>query len=301
MNQNKEISVSQYYQLVIPASTKEILSFSEFKQLAARAIYGKQLKTTEEQKILSTSLLNKKSTKILDKLLAKFLAGTPVAYLTAHTEFYGYNFLVNKNVLIPRLETEQLVTLAKEYLLANPTAADRILEIGTGSGCIAISLAKELENLLLDKVIIGIDKSILATKVAKANLERFSVKNIISIENISLLKYLNYTSNKPISLIISNPPYLTTEQMSNLPLQTEAEPRAALFGGKDGLRIYRQILHLAKKQLKEFNRLPALFLEADPAIMQNLVSEIAEVYPTNMIKVYKDLFGLERFITALQP
>lgn len=301
MNQNKEISVSQYYQLVIPASTKEILSFSEFKQLAARAIYGKQLKTIEQQKILSTSLLNKKSTKILDKLLAKFLAGTPVAYLTGHTEFYGYNVLVNKNVLIPRVETEQLVTLAKEYLLANPTAADRILEIGTGSGCIAISLAKELENSLTDNAIIAIDKSILATKVAKANLERFSVKNIISIENISLLKYLNYDSHKSISLIISNPPYLTTEQMSNLPVQTEAEPRAALFGGKDGLRIYRQILHLAKKQLKEFNRLPALFLEADPAIMQNLVSEIAEVYPTSKIKVHKDLFGLERFITALQP
>lgn len=304
---NKGISLSDYYQAKVVNTPEPRISFAELKLLAEVIVSNgntsrhQNKEATSSNSILSIALLSKSQARRLDKLLASFIAGIPLSYITGFTHFYGYNFKVKKGVLIPRQETEQLVDRAKQYLLANNNKSISVLEVGTGSGCIAISLAKELENYLLDNAIQAIDVSKSAVKIAKENLELLKPKKIVSVKHQSLLNYLKNDSDRQLSLIISNPPYLTQAQMSALPLHTKKEPKLALFGGKDGLKFYRQILKLANKQVEALGTLPSLILEADPEIMQPLKALICEVYPTNIVEIHKDLFGLERFITALQP
>ncbi len=179
------------------------------------------------------------------KLLDKRKKGLPTAYITEDTEFMGLKFFVNKNVLIPRQETENLVEEAIK-LLANYYLPLTILDIGTGSGNIAVSLAKHISNAK----IIATDISKEALRIAKKNAKLNNVSDRITFLQSDLfsnskLRTMNY------ELIISNPPYIKSSEIKKLQKEIQQEPKIALDGGKNGLNFYKKIVPMSRKLLKK--------------------------------------------------
>ena len=176
----------------------------------------------------------------LKKGLKKLENGIPVQYIVGNVSFYGYNINVNKDVLIPRFETEELVYNTLKYIDKYFNGKLDVLEIGTGSGCISIALKKENNNLN----IISTDISKKALKVAKNNAKI----NDVSINFINTDIYDGI--NDKFDIIISNPPYIK-ENEEIMDIVYENEPHIALYGGKDGLYFYEEILKNIKKILKD--------------------------------------------------
>ena len=164
----------------------------------------------------------------------------PIAYLLNKKEFWSIKFNVNKDVLIPRPETEILVeSLVKYYKGHDPF----ILDIGTGSGCIIISLLRELKK----SKGVAIDISKKAIKIAKKNSKILNVSNRIKFVKASIC---NFNSFK-FDLIVSNPPYIARHQLKNLDVGIKKfEPKIALDGGNDGLDVMRKVIYNSRKILK---------------------------------------------------
>jgi len=178
-------------------------------------------------------------------LLEKRSKRFPLAYLTGEKEFFGYEFLVNKSVLIPRPETEQIIELALKNVKENKKIKTwKILDIGTGSGCITISLAKELKRLHLDYKITASDISASALKIAKTNAKNLKTKKIIFIRS-DLFKNINGKFN----LILANLPYVKKCEIEN---ELKFEPILALED---------------KNQIKKFLTLAPKFLEKNGLII----------------------------------
>ncbi len=159
----------------------------------------------------------------------------PLQYITGHCEFYGRTFIVNKDVFIPRPETERLVDVAIAILKAanKPT----VLDMGTGTGCIAVSLAKEIPN----SKITGIDISTVAIKVAKINADVHHAT--VQFEEMD---FLMNPYNKKFDMIISNPPYIPLVEMNTLMDDVRLfEPHFALSDGADGLLFYQRFARVA--------------------------------------------------------
>ena len=177
--------------------------------------------------------LNKKIKKDLIKKFNYYLnlrkKNIPIAQILNYKFFWKYKFFVDKNVLIPRPETELII---EKILKILPLSSNKnILDIGTGSGCIAISLMKERPNCRIT----AIDKSKKAIKVAKKNAEMHQVKKKINFLNIDVDKYF---SNK-YDLIVSNPPYIKNSELLSLDKDVKFnEPKLALLGGFSGLEIF---------------------------------------------------------------
>jgi len=188
----------------------------------------------------------------------------PLQYIMGYTEFYGRRFSVTPAVLIPRPETEQLVARALEWLDVHPTAT-RVLDFGTGSGCIASTVALERPQLQVTAV----DASEAALEVAQRNAKQLGA-------TITLTTGCRIMSGMTaVDLIISNPPYIPSAEISKLqPEVAQFEPKLALDGGEDGLAFYRQLLQDAPTQL---NTGGALLIEtglgqhADIAIQFNVL------------------------------
>ena len=174
--------------------------------------------------------LENKALDILRQLVNRRAAGEPLQYLTGHQEFFQLDFEVTPDVLIPRPETELIVETALELL--SDQSEPLIADIGTGSGCIGITLLHEIAGALC----VATDISIAALAVAKRNgvSERLTL-----IESDGFAKL---DAGKPLSLIASNPPYVSESEMRVLPRDVQHEPRAALDGGADGLKIIRRLV-----------------------------------------------------------
>ncbi len=175
------------------------------------------------------------------KKIKRVILGEPVQYITGLQEFMKLNFFVTKDVLIPRQDTEVLVEevikIAKD--IPNPV----ILDLCTGSGAIAVSLAKYIPN----SKIYGIDISEKALEVAKKNAEFNGVKNSIEFRVSDLF---NKIRNQKFDIIVSNPPYIKKEDIKLLPKDVQKEPKIALDGGTDGLAFYSRIAKSAYKHLR---------------------------------------------------
>ena len=175
------------------------------------------------------------------KKIKRVILGEPVQYITGLQEFMKLNFFVTKDVLIPRQDTEVLVEevikIAKDIL--NPV----ILDLCTGSGAIAVSLAKYIPK----SKIYGIDISEKALEVAKKNAEFNGVKNSIEFRVSDLF---NKIRNQKFDIIVSNPPYIKKEDIKLLPKDVQKEPKIALDGGTDGLVFYSRIAKSAYKHLR---------------------------------------------------
>tara|TARA_B100000424_G_scaffold196071_1_gene153394 strand:+ start:698 stop:1576 length:879 start_codon:yes stop_codon:yes gene_type:complete len=179
---------------------------------------------------------------ILRKWITRRINYEPIQYILGSSEFYGRPFIVNKNVLIPRPETEILIDISIEELknVNNPT----ILDIGTGSGCIAITVALEIPL----STIIAIDIDERAISVAKNNVEKHGVKNIEFI----ITDIFHEKINRKVDMLISNPPYIAKEEVPGLMKDVkDYEPLIALTDNNDGLMFYRKIAEIMPSILKE--------------------------------------------------
>lgn len=217
-----------------------------------------------------------------EKAIGELKAQKPVQYITQEAEFYGLPFKVNKNVLIPRPETEELVSWILEK--ADTSESISILDIGTGSGCIAISLAKHLPNAKVT----AIDFSAKAIEIAKEN----ATANKVNIEFIEqdILEATKLPAN--FDIIVSNPPYVRELEKKEIQKNVLAfEPHSALFvENTNALVFYKKIAELAKLGLKD-NGL--LFYE----INQYLGKETIEMLTNkgfSETKLRKDIFGNDR-------
>ena len=166
----------------------------------------------------------------------------PLQYITESCEFYGREFFVDKRVLIPRPETERLIDEAIKSI--KHVRSPNIFDIGTGSGCIAITLAKEIEN----SNVIGIDKSMMSLQVAKKNSAELNVENVTFFE----MDILNQYPKEKFDLVISNPPYVAKEDIPGLMKDVkDFEPEIALTDFDDGLTFYKRISKIIPHILKD--------------------------------------------------
>ncbi len=176
------------------------------------------------------------------KLIERRAAGEPLQYITGHQEFFKLDFEVTSAVLIPRPETELIVEIALELLKGDPDPF--IADIGTGSGCLAISLLHELRRARA----IATDISPGALRVAQRNAQRCGVGDRLTVMESDCFSALD--PKKAFSLIASNPPYISDDEMKVLQREVSYEPRAALAGGPDGLDIIWRLLREAAPFLR---------------------------------------------------
>lgn len=243
-----------------------------------------------QQALNKETKLNEKQILAFDKAAAELKAGKPIQYVIGKAWFMGEAYSVNEHVLIPRPETEELVDWILEYAEIKGTAL-RILDIGTGSGCIAIALKKALP----DSNVSAIDISTNALKVAADNA---SILNV-AIEFVPL-DILN-TAFLPdqYDVIVSNPPYIPMHEMENMEMQVAAqEPNIALFvPDEDPLVFYKAIARLAKLHLKPNGQ---LFFEIHFDQGEAMISMLDEMHFHAELR--EDLFGKDRMIRAsLKP
>jgi len=184
--------------------------------------------------------LDRQKGREFSQVLLRRLAFEPLQYILGQAEFMGLDFKVNKDVLIPRPETEILVEAALRYMKG--VRSPRILDLGTGSGCIGVSLSK----MLADSAISASDISALALEVAKFNAQKHSAK----IEFLQGDMFAALDKGVLYDLIVSNPPYVAKKDMGSLALELSYEPVLALDGGDSGLDYYRRIAFGAAGHLK---------------------------------------------------
>ena len=211
--------------------------------LDAELLLSKVLRSTRENLILNLSnKIDKKYFNQFQKLILRRKNNEPIAYIFKNKEFWKYKFYVDKKVLIPRPETEIIVS---EILkLTNKNSSKHILDIGTGSGCILISIMKERPNCYGT----AIDISKNALKVALINAKMHQLKNKIKLINIDIDKY---EYNK-YDLIVSNPPYINSIDLKRLENNVKLyEPHVALNAGIDGLSEIRKLILKSNILLKK--------------------------------------------------
>lgn len=207
--------------------------------------------------------------------------GEPVQYIVGNVNFYGNEIKVNKNVLIPRFETEELVEYTISYIKKMFKEKINIIDLGTGSGCIAITLKKKINSNVS-----AIDISKEALEVARENAK----KNKVEIDFIQN-DMLDNISDK-FDVIISNPPYISkNEEIQDIVRKNE--PSLALYADNEGLYYYEKIIKQAKKNLKE-----KFIIAFEIGYMQgDKIKKIAEQnYPKAEVVLKKDLQGKDRFI-----
>jgi release factor glutamine methyltransferase len=233
------------------------------------------------------------------KLLQRRLGGECVAYILGRKEFRGLDFAVNPSVLVPRPETETLVEAALEKLKETANSpgsfsgsqALRVLDLCTGSGAVAIALKNEMPELELWAT----DISPQALETAKSNAVRLLPEAPIHFRLGDLYGALDSEKGQTFfSLILSNAPYIPSNEIAELPPEVKNEPHIALDGGADGLCIIKRIVQGAKNFLQTGG---SLFLESDPRQMEK-ISSLLEKANFCDLRIHKDLSGWERVISA---
>ena len=175
------------------------------------------------------------------KAIKRLINGEPIQHITHQQEFMKLNFFVNEDVLIPRPDTEILVE--EVIKIARKINAKKILDMCTGSGAIAVSLAKYLDNVEITAVDIS-EKSL---DVAKTNAKNNEIENKITFIESNLFENI---VNEKYDIIVSNPPYIRKDVIKTLTKEVQKEPKIALDGGYDGLDFYRKITHQSEEYLK---------------------------------------------------
>jgi release factor glutamine methyltransferase len=274
---------------------KEVISFGELelkKNQILNAKLDSEILISDLINIPRNSIFSQLNKKIDEEIVSKFkqyidrrVKKEPIAYIVKKKEFWSHDFYVNDSVLIPRPETEVLL----DVLLSKINNKDKflnILDIGTGSGCIIISLLKELKK----SKGLAIDKSKKAIEVAKKNAKFHSVNNRLNLQNIS---FEDLFLGKKFDILVSNPPYLPDYLIKNLSSEIKYyEPKMALKGGTEGIDLLKKIIYLGSKILKR-NGLLAL------EIGDNQFKTIANYLSKNNFKLLTKYTLINRQVRCL--
>lgn len=218
-----------------------------------------------------------------ERLVARHAAGEPLAYITGFQPFCNLEISVTPDVLIPRPETEELVDWAAHFF--NPAAPLKILDLCTGSGCIALALAAQLPHACVTAV----DISPRALQVARHNAERLKLQEKITFIESDLWEKVQGN----FDIIVSNPPYIPSGDLPGLMREVQAEPALALDGGPDGLQLTRQIIRRAGRFTHAGSILGLELCQGQPAGVAALLNGLGW-----RATVKKDIFGIERFVLA---
>lgn len=248
----------------------------------ARRLLAFTLNVPKEYLIINNEKeLSKQDFEYYKNYITRLINGEPIQYIIGKQEFMGIEFNVNKDVLIPQPDTEILVEetikIAKEY------NKPKVLDLCTGSGAIAVSIKKYIP----EAEVFASDISIKALQLARIN----NIDNNINFIESNLFENIN----NEFDIIVSNPPYIRTEEIKSLSKEVQNEPLIALDGGQDGLDFYRDIIKQAHNYLKSNGKLCLeIGDEQKDAITQILKSN----FNYTNIKYYKDLQGNDRVIIA---
>jgi len=227
------------------------------------------------------------------QLLKRRRRGEPLAYIVGYKDFYGMRFVVNKNVLVPRPETEILV---REVLASVPGERNfNIWDIGTGSGCIGIALAKILEKQNNLQKVYAIDISKRALKMAQKNCTQHRAEKKVELIHSDLLKTILKNPDKykmafqDFNIVAANLPYLTEKDYRHSPT-IQKEPQKALKASENGLRCYRRLLEQIKKIESSF----LVIVEINPEQVPLLKEMVASILPRAKLEIKTDLSGQDR-------
>ena len=219
--------------------------------------------------------------------LERRIEGEPLSYITGHREFYGLDFVVTPDVLVPRQETELLVEAVLEYAKDRVEGALTIADIGTGSGAVAVALGCHLPNA----VVYATDVSRGALRVAEENVRKHGLAGRIHLRHGDLFKALD----GPVDVVVSNPPYLSDDEVAELPPDVQREPTLALAAGVEGLDVLRRLIVGAWEYL---NPRGLLALEIDPRRLEAAERLARRTFPDSEVGVVKDHAGLDRVLTV---
>ena len=227
--------------------------------------------------------INPEEKEFVESIYKQLVAHVPAQYLIGHAEFYGMELKVDERVLIPRPETEELVEL---ILTENAKPNQSVLDIGTGSGAIALALAKNRPDWLVTASDISPDALNLASENASLQDLKISFKKSDCFEEIAE----NY------DIIVSNPPYISRADESEVGLNVlHSEPHLALFAEEDGLAIYRKIAQEAKNHLREGGK---IYLEIGYKQGHSVPALFRKYLPEKRVRTLKDQFGQDRMVVV---
>lgn len=222
---------------------------------------------------------------LLSQLLSRLKNGEPLPYLIGRQEFYELDFIVSPDVLIPRPETELLVDKALEWLRAHPQAG-KALDIGTGSGCIPISLLMRHVDLKA----LGVDISEAALSVCAKNRAVYQLETRLDLRQSDLFEKVS----EKFDLITANLPYIPSKKLAGL-TELRFEPSPALDGGEDGLEVIRRMLEESAAFIKK----PGLILlEIESSLGTKTLELSKNAFPDASLQLYQDLAGLDRLVSV---
>jgi release factor glutamine methyltransferase len=231
----------------------------------------------------------------LEKMIQKRIKKIPLQYITHYQEFMGMDFLVEKGVFIPRPETEILTEEVIQKLKNRKCSYHlKVADLGTGSGIIAISIAKFIENI----IIYASDRSKKSLKIALKNAQKHNcAEKIIFLLGNLFAPYQNKIENYSLDAIISNPPYINSNDLKLLPEEIkDHEPRRALDGGVDGLNYYRKIIKESPYFLKKVGFIALEVGMGQAKIVKELILKEGNYKPN--IEIIEDYSRIERVVIA---
>jgi release factor glutamine methyltransferase len=229
----------------------------------------------------------------VEALAARRASGVPLAYIVGSAWFYGREFLVSPDVLVPRPETEHLVEAALDDLRTRVTrfTHPRACDVGTGSGAIALTLAAEIASV----EVIACDVSERALSIARQNAARLALEGRVRFVAGDLAEPLGPLA--PFECVVANLPYVPSGEVPQRPNPVGFEPRLALDGGHDGLGLYRRLVSGLPRLLTPGG---CAFLEAAPGTIERLTA-LAQSLPGAHVEVGEDYAGLERWLSVTLP
>ena len=258
--------------LIVQGEEAESLSFvyRSLKNLSfTDLVFALQQEVTEEEK------------QFVEEIFKKLAAHIPAQYIIGHAEFFGMQLKVDERVLIPRPETEELVDL---ILTENPEKNLKVLDIGTGSGAIALTLAKNRPDWSVTAADISQD-------ALDLSLENANAQNL----NLSFIKSDCFSEiSSKYDIIVSNPPYISRADEEEVGLNVlHSEPHLALFADEDGLAIYRRIAEESKDYLNDGGK---IYLEIGYKQGQSVPNLFRKNFPEKRVRTLKDQFGQDRMV-----
>jgi len=271
---------------LLQAATRSLAQIDS-PRLTAEALLAHTLGLSRTQ-LLSrdTAAPSPESMEAFEALVRRAATGEPLAYLTGRREFHGLDLAVNPQVLVPRPETELLVDEALRFL-APQTTEQRVLDVGTGSGCIAVTIAAKCPAASVTAV----DVTDEALAVARANATRHNVARRIAFFKSDLLSALRLLPSN-FNLLCANLPYIASDELRTLPV-IKHEPRLALDGGPDGLLWVRRLLVDAPRVMAPHGW---LLLEIGATQGQAAAALAQAAFPSAQVAVLKDYAGLDRIV-----